>query len=377
MANHGFKVLDSDMHCMEPPDLWERYIDAPFKSRAPKGARERVFDARYFIEGKTMPAVSGAISGANQSGLLTPEQERRVERMRSAYERGWPAEAQLEAMDVEGIDVAVVYPTTGLFAVALDSIDSDFAAAIARAYNNWMYDYCQANPNRLLGAAMVAPHSVEDAVAEARRAVKDLGFRAVFVRPNPVNGRNWHDPYYEPLWSELEELGAPLGFHEGIGSLLPQVGDRFGSNTFLRHVACHPMEMMLAVLSMCGGGVLERHPNMKVAFLEGNCGWLPWLLDRMDEHYETQYGVTAEDLPQDPSHYFKRQCFVSVEADERFVKQVIDYMGDEHIVFSTDWPHTDSQYPHSVETFLENQISDENKRNILWDNCARYYGIQS
>ena len=377
MAKNGFKVLDSDMHCMEPPDLWERYIDPPFKDRAPKGSRRQMFDARYVIEGKTMPELSGAISGTTARGILTPTQVQSQERVRGASERGWPPEAQLEAMDAEGIDVAVIYPTVGLFALALDDVDPDFAAAIARAYNNWLYDYCQANPDRLLGSAMIAPHGVESAVIEARRAVKDLGFRAVFMRPNPVGGRNWHDPYYDPLWSELEELKVPLGFHEGVGSLLPQVGDRFGGNLFLRHVACHPMEMMLAVLSMCGGGALERHPDLKVAFLEGNCGWLPWLLDRMDDHYEIEFGITHGDLSDEPSHYFKRQCFVSVESDERFVKQVIDYMGDDHIVFSTDWPHPDSKYPHSVDTFLENKISDESKRKLLWDNCARYYGIQS
>ncbi|MCH8107575.1 MAG: amidohydrolase [Chloroflexi bacterium] len=377
MAKNGFKVLDSDMHCMEPPDLWERYIDPPFKHRAPKGSRQQMFDARYVIEGKTMPALSGAISGTTARGIGTPEQEQRQERVRGASERGWPPEAQLEAMDAEGIDVAVIYPTVGLFALALDDVEPDFAAAIARAYNNWLYDYCKADPSRLLGSAMAAPHDVESAVIEARRAVKDLEFRAVFMRPNPVGGRNWHDPYYDPLSSELEELRVPLGFHEGVGSLLPQVGDRFGANLFLRHVACHPMEMMLAVLSMCGGGALERHPDQKVAFLEGNCGWLPWLLDRMDDHYEIEFGITAADLPQEPSHCFKRQCFVSVESDERFVKQVIDYIGDDHIVFSTDWPHPDSKYPHSVETFLENKISEESKRKLLWDNCARYYGFQT
>lgn len=149
-------------------------------------------------------------------------------------------EAQLEAMDAEGIDVAVIYPTVGLFALALDDVDPDFAAAIARAYNNWLYDYCQADPERLLGSAMVAPHGVEGAVIEARRAVKDLGFRAVFMRPNPVAGRNWHDPYYDPLWSELESLRVPLGFHEGVGSLLPRWGTGSGPTSFFATLPATP-----------------------------------------------------------------------------------------------------------------------------------------
>jgi predicted TIM-barrel fold metal-dependent hydrolase len=270
-----------------------------------------------------------------------------------------------------------VYPSRGLFAQAIDDVDPAFAAAIARAYNDWLYDYCKPDPNRLLGAGMISPHDVRDAVEEARRAVEDCGFRAIFVRPNPVQDRNWHDAYFEPLWDELERLNVPLGFHEGFGPYLPQVGDRFGADIQMVHTACHPMEMMLAVISMIGGGVLERHPNLRVAFLEGNCSWVPFLLWRLDEHYEVTFRRPDSKLTMKPSEYFKRQCFVSVEADEDFVKQVIDYMGDDTIVFSTDWPHGDSKYPHAVESFMQLPISEESKRKILWDNCARYYQIAS
>jgi predicted TIM-barrel fold metal-dependent hydrolase len=373
MAHNGFKVLDSDMHCMEPADLWERYIDDVYKPFAPRGLQEYIADLRLVINGKTMPRHS-SLRSRPRNDAEDPFQKRR-ERFKAAAERGWDGISQLEAMDTEGIDVAVVYPSRGLFAQAIDDVDPAFAAAIARAYNNWLHDYCKPDPNRLLGAGMISPHDVRDAVEEARRAVEDCGFRAIFVRPNPVQGRNWHDAYFEPLWDELERLNVPLGFHEGFGPYLPQVGDRFGADIQMVHTACHPMEMMLAVISMIGGGVLERHPNLRVAFLEGNCSWVPFLLWRLDEHYEVTFRRPDSKLSMKPSEYFKRQCFVSVEADEDFVKQVIDYMGDDTIVFSTDWPHGDSKYPHAVESFMQLPISAESKRKILWDNCARYYQI--
>jgi uncharacterized protein len=373
MAHNGFKVLDSDMHCMEPADLWERYIDDVYKPFAPRGLQEYIADLRLVINGKTMPRHS-SLRSRPRNDAEDPFQKRR-ERFKAAAERGWDGISQLEAMDTEGIDVAVVYPSRGLFAQAIDDIDPAFAAAIARAYNDWLHDYCKPDPNRLLGAGMISPHDVRDAVEEARRAVEDCGFRAIFVRPNPVQDRNWHDAYFEPLWDELERLNVPLGFHEGFGPYLPQVGDRFGADIQMVHTACHPMEMMLAVISMIGGGVLERHPNLRVAFLEGNCSWVPFLLWRLDEHYEVTFRRPDSKLTMKPSEYFKRQCFVSVEADEDFVKQVIDYMGDDTIVFSTDWPHGDSKYPHAVESFMQLPISAESKRKILWDNCARYYQI--
>jgi predicted TIM-barrel fold metal-dependent hydrolase len=373
MAYSGLKVLDSDMHCMEPPDLWGRYIDDAYKPFAPRGLQEYIADLRIVIDGKTLPRHS-SLRARSRQGDEDPFFKRR-ERFRSAAERGWDGKAQLEAMDTEGIDVAVVYPSRGLFALAIDDLDPAFAAAIARAYNDWLHDYCKPDPTRLLGAGMISPHDVRDAVEEARRAVEELGFRAVFMRPNPVKGRNWHDPYFEPLWAELERLRVPLGFHEGFGPYLPQVGDRFGADLQMVHTACHPMEMMLAVISMIGGGVLERHPDLRVAFLEGNCGWVPFLLWRLDEHYEVTFRRPDSQLTMKPSEYFRRQCFVSVEADEDFVKQVIEAIGDDTIVFSTDWPHGDSKYPHAVESFMKLPISDESKRKILWDNCARYYGI--
>jgi len=374
MAHDGLKVLDSDMHCMEPADLWERYIESAYKPFAPRGLQEFIADLRIVIDGKTMPRHS-SLRPRSAAGGDDPFQKRR-ERFRGAAERGWDGRTQLEAMDTEGIDVAVVYPSRGLFAQAIDDLDPAFAAAIARAYNNWLHDYCAPNRDRLLGAAMISPHDIRDAVDEARRAVEELGFRAVFVRPNPVKGRNWHEPYFEPLWDELERLGVPLGFHEGFGPYLPQVGDRFGADIQMVHTACHPMEMMLAVISMIGGGVLERHPELRVAFLEGNCGWVPFLLWRLDEHYEVTFRRPDSKLTLKPSEYFRRQCFVSVEADEEFVKQVIEAIGDDTIVFSTDWPHGDSKYPDAVKSFMKLDISEESKRKILWDNCARYYSVK-
>jgi predicted TIM-barrel fold metal-dependent hydrolase len=300
---------------------------------------------------------------------------RNQERWRPFQERGWTSKVQLEAMDTEGIDVAVVYPSRGLFALTIPDMEPRLAAAVARAYNDWLHEFCQENPGRLLGAGMISPFDVDDAVGEARRCVRELGFRGVFLRPNEVNGRNWHDPYYEPLWTELETLEVPLGFHEGAGSLLRQVGEQFGANAMLKHVYCHPVEQMLAAGSFCMGGILEHHPTLRVAFLEGNCGWVPFLLWRMDEHWERQGDVYAPELRMAPSEYFKRQCFVSVECDEEPVKYVIDAIGDDRLVFSTDFPHGDSKFPRAVESFLQLSIPEESKRKILWDNCAAYYGL--
>jgi len=374
MAKQGFKILDSDMHVMEPPDLWERYIDTKYKSQAPRGViSDNVRDLRMvYPDGRDWARKTIRQKGSEPGHNF----ERNQKLYRSYAERGWTAEVQIEAMDIEGIDVAVLYPTRGLRALVVNDMEAGFAAALSRAYNNWLADFCQKDPQRLIGAGMISPYDINDAVHEARRCARELGFRAVFLRANPLVNHQWHDDYYEPLWNALEELGLSLGFHESTGTGKQQIGERLEPNLMLRRIYAQPMEQMLALGSFCAGGVLARHPQLRVAFLEANCSWLPWLLWRLDEGWEREGDVWAPDLTSAPSEYFKRHCVVSVEPDEITVRHVIESVGSSNIVFSTDYPHGDSKYPEAVDRFLQLPLADEAKKNILWDNCAAYYALR-
>ena len=368
MAKNGFKVMDSDMHVIEPADLWKRYIDPAFRDRGPRGIDRWMGDMQLDIDGVKSPP--NMPSDAWEASKARELDERYVDSVAS----NWDSASQVRAMDKEGVDLSVLYPSRGLYALAIDGMDPPLAAAIARAYNRWMHDFCDHAPKRLYGAAMISPFDAETAVIEARRSVQESGLKAIFVRPNIVNGRNWHDPYYDPLWRQIQDLGVPLGFHEGAWAGLPQVGSRF-ETYMMHHVCCHPMEMMLATVSMIGGGVLERFPDLQVGFLEGNCSWVPWLVWRLDEHFELSGRFESPELKLEPQEYFKRQCYVSIEADEepaRFLEQC----GLEHtVVFSTDYPHNDAKYPHALDLFLTMPLSEKTKGKILWDNCARLYGF--
>jgi uncharacterized protein len=377
MAKNELKILDSDMHLMEPVDLWERYLDGKFLSQAPRGlSSENVRDLR-------MVHPDGAYWGlpASHNRNASHHQGHNFRKNQIIYRshaaRGWSAEVQLEAMDIEGIDVAVLYPTRGLQVLSEPKMEPNFAAALARAYNDWLYDFCKLNPVRLLGAGMISPLDVDLAIAEARRCAHDLGFRAVFMRASIMEGRNWYDEYFEPLWDVLEELAMPIGFHESSSSAARQIGDQFEPNFMLRRAVAQPMEQMLGLVSLCSGGVLARHPKLRVAFLEANCTWLPWLLWRLDEGWEREGDIWAKDLAMKPSDYFKKQCFVAVEPDEAGVKYVLDYIGTDHLVFSTDYPHGDSKFPNAVESFLKLDLAREDQRKILWDNCADFYRLES
>jgi predicted TIM-barrel fold metal-dependent hydrolase len=364
-----FKIMDSDMHLREPADLWDKYMDPEWRGRAPKILSSTArSSAMVLIDGKILqgyqPTYRGGIYDAT-----------RIDKEIADYRaRGFDARTQLEAMDREGLDVAALYPSIGLGIMMRDDMDPKLAAAIARAYNDWLYDFCQTDPKRLKGVAMISLHDPGDAVKEAQRAVAKLGFIGVFARPEPLRNLSWHSRYFDTLWSALEELGVPLGFHSATSAgEVAQIGDRFGDNLLLRHVVSHPLENMMAMADTVGGGVCERHPKLKLAFLECYCGWASFLLHRMDNAMAKGRFPTAGKLK--PSEYFKRQCWISTE-HEKELPMIIELLGDDNIVFSTDYPHGDSDFPRGVEEFLElNGVSNESRRKILWDNCARLYGL--
>ncbi len=380
---NGFKVMDSDLHTMEPDGLWERYLDEPFKKFAPKFLRGTANAPNQPVI-KIGDLELGEMSKRDRTAVVGKDLQRRAFARHPHYEaahaRGYDPESHVQAMDIEGIDVAVLYGTRGRQVQMHDDLDPQVATALARAHNEWTYDYCQHNPARLKFAAQVAFRDVPGAIAEARRAVRERGAVAVIGNPNPIHGRHVHDPEMEPLWSAIEELGVPVGFHPtGQSSLQDDIARRYLDTPNGRVIGVagrNPIELMMAFGSMAAGGVLERHPRLRCAFLEGTCGWLPWYLWRLDEAWE-KFGPGSEvQISQLPSQYFFRQCFIATDADEKPLRQVIEAIGDDNIVVSTDYPHSDGLFPVAIEEFVHLEgVSEKSKAKILWDNCARLYNL--
>jgi predicted TIM-barrel fold metal-dependent hydrolase len=382
VTSNGLEVADSDMHVLEPPDLWQRYIDPAWRHAAPVGLTEMRRDMRVKVKSSVVLRIGQVRPvGDRAGGAWRAEHE---DAFADAEKRGWDPASQLEAMAREGVDVTVLFPSRGLFVlgidtpqvVGLDGLEPPFAAAIARAYNDWLHDFCAPAPDRMFGAGMVAPHDVEAAVTEARRCVKELGFKAIFLAPGCVNRRPWHDRAYDPLWAECERLDVPIAFHGGGQTYLkPDFSLEVLDKLMMWHTFNQPLGIMMVAVSLTAGGVLERFPRLRVALLEGNCSWAPWLMHRLDEHWEWVGKVEAPELRMKPSEYFRRNCFLSVESDEVTVKQYVDWFGDDNLVFSTDYPHADSKYPHAVEAFLELPLSAASQRKILWNNWGRLYDV--
>jgi predicted TIM-barrel fold metal-dependent hydrolase len=385
MSLRDHVICDSDLHVMEPPDLWQRYMEPAFAHAAPVGMAEIPRDMRVKVKNHVMlrlgtvrPIPGG--SGRRASGWRAEHDNVYAD----SEARDWDAASQVAAMDAEGLDLAVLFPSRGLFVLGLDSVEQvgtdglepDYATAIARAYNNWMKDFCDHAPDRMFGAGMVAAHDVPGAVDEARRCVDELGFKAIFLAPSTVNRRPWHHPAYDPLWAEVERLDVPIAFHGGGQTYLtPDFGLQVLDTLMLWHTFSQPLGIQFVVACFCGGGILERFPTLRVALLEGNCSWAPWFLYRLDEHWEWVGGMDAPELTMPPSEYFKRNCWVSVEADEEPVPNFVDTFGDSKLIFSTDYPHGDSKFPHAVDAFDKLPLSDQSKAKIVSTNWADLYKI--
>jgi len=212
-------------------------------------------------------------------------------------------------------------------------------------------------------------------VAEAEFAVRELGHVALVLPTNPVRGRPWYDAAYDPLWQSAVELGVPVCFHGIQAAYQEHVANRYLDNLMLMHAAAHPVEEMLALGGMITGGVFDRFPKLRAAFLEASCGWVPWWLWRLDEEHEKLGHADRVQLSKRPSETFREHCFVACEPDEALAR-VIEAIGDDNLVISSDWPHDDSGWPHAMDRFLALEgLSDASRRKILWDNCARLYGL--
>ena len=375
----GFRVMDSDLHVIENAAVFENYLDEKWRERGPVYQGWGPTDFPWWkLNGVSIPpwAESASVATA-QLALHSRNDDVYADAKRSGYD---PA-STLRAMDVEGIDSSVMFRTFASMVLSIDDLEPAHAEAVSRAFNDWLIDYCAVDPIRLRASAIVSLHDPELAAAEARRAV-GRGAIAVVLLPTPVAGRNLHAPECDVLWAELERLGVPLCLHGTSGAASKDyVSNRFvGMPNFrtLNHAAAFGLELLLAFGALAVGGVLMRFPTLKVALLEGNCGWLPWWLDRLDDQWKKYGACESVKLDARPSEYFNRQCWIGTDVDEELLALVVDRVGPARIVMSTDYPHQDGPFPHAVDEFLERGDLDvDTKRKILWDNCASLYGIST
>jgi predicted TIM-barrel fold metal-dependent hydrolase len=331
-------IVDADGHVMEPEAAW---VGLPDHQRPHIEADANGYE-HVLVGGTEILAIPLGSLARPGSAFHDPSTFRPLAESQPG---GSDPTARLADMDREGIDQAVLYPTIGLYFSLVE--EPAGAVALARAYNDWLATYCAADPRRLFGAALLPLQDPQEAAAELRRAVSELGFVAGFVRPNPCGNRSLPDRAYEPLWRAAEELDVPIAVHEGSSVTVPTLGSDRPFNPLILHAMSHSFEAMLACAQLIAFGVLERHPGLRVIFLESSGGWAPFWLERLDEQAGS-FGGFCPELTLRPSEYFARQCAISFEVGERTLPALVPFVGRERIVWGSDYPHHDATFPGAV-----------------------------
>ncbi len=360
---NDLRIIDADGHVQEKDAPWEDLLEGPYRKHAPRVVKDASGRAELLLEGKIWAKPSGIGCGIGMAPI-----SRRPQSTTGMFD---PVQ-RLKDMDLEGIDTAVNFGTTVFLSLPFLE-NHDLACAIAHAYNTWLAGYCQTDSRRLKGVALVAMQEPMEAVKELARCVKEFGFVAVAVAAHSA-GRNLDHPDFYPFYAKAEELGVPVCVHVGSGRPAA-AADRF-DNPFFVHATTHAFEQMIGAMCIVGGGILERFPKLKVAFLEAGCGWVPYWMERLDEHYEYMH-LAVPLMKKTPSEYMRsEQVYYSFEPDEQTLPFIMEFVGEDRLVFASDYNHGDSKFPHTVESVTKRKnLSESSLRKLMGENAARLYNI--
>ena len=372
-----YRVISSDNHIYEPPDLWTKRIESKYRDRCPQIQPVEGGEA-WFIEG-----VRGqGLTQGTQPGVLIDnvDELRNTDVFENVRLGGYIADEAVKDMDIDGVDVSVIYPTVGLplfYCVR----DSDLFSATCKAYNDFVDEFCSGSPKRLKGIAMLNVDEVPVAVGELERCA-NLGFVGAMISAFPDRKR-YDSPDYDPLWAAAQDLEMPLSLH--INTNRPTPDGEYGIDKveLQRYVSQanvdHWVRMSLGDMIM--GCVFERYPKLQVGSIEYELSWVPHFLDRMDFNYtlknvgEKRGRYRFRDAMY-PSDFFHRNVFVSFQADGLGVK-CRDIIGVDNLTWGADYPHAEGTWPYSQKILGEilAECTEEEKAKIAGGNAARIYRL--
>ncbi len=362
-----------------PPDL--------FTSMASKEMKDRMPFVADTDEGPKWMAKNGATfgfkNGVGPSGAkFVPGKHHRVDVMAETglyadgardIRRVSDPHLRIKDLDRDGVDAEVIY---GILGAAGRLNDRDAANEMLRIYNDWLKDFCSHYPDRHIGLACLPYGDIDAAVSEVYRVAKRGGLRGLELSCSWDMEPMWH-PMWEPLWKAVNDVQLPLHFHTFPNvppDTIAKHPGRVGRSVFFTIVSGFQMNLVNILAAVIAANVLERYPNIRIAFGESGCGWIPYALDRMDFEWEDRF--TDLGLKMKPSDYWRRQCKATFQYD-RVGAKLIDDMGAESLMWGSDYPHGDGVWPHSDQYIKEQfkDVSPEVTRMITCTNAAKFYGL--
>ena len=368
-TNGKVPVYDADAHIAEPPSVWEEYADPKF--------RDQIMQCRIMDDGTDAAFAEGKKLRNGIAPACIPHAYGTKVTWDDIVPGSYDPAARLSVMDDEGLSAALMFPS--LMLISGDINDAEIAVENARAYNRWMTDFVSEDPNRLFGVGVCPLQSVDGAVAIIEE-VANAGLTGITFRPERYGGLELFSPDMDRVWSAAEHHDLTVAIHGSFGSGMPSFAKTRYENQFYVHMVCHPFEQMASVMEMVASGVLDDHPMLRVGFFESGLGWLPYWLDRLDEHKEAM-GHLVPRLKRDPTEIFSEQCFVTMEAGEGEAFEQVAAMGLAHtVVWGSDYPHYDCTFPGALaelnETFegFDDEVSSL-RNEVVYTNARRFMGL--
>lgn len=365
-------VIDVDSHVEEPEEVWayldERYADRrPFPVVAKDLPALGGLNAFWYIDGAVFPKPVGR--GTLVYGTPTAMRFAREKHYTIGSQSMTDIEARLRDMDAAGIEVQVVFPTVFLQRLSEDIL---FEAALMRSYNTWMGKTCAQRPDRLKWAAIVS-------LRDARLAIEELHYAgqlgpAVVGLFGTVGEMMLHDRYLDPFFAEVERLGLPIAVHAGWShpGIMRSIDDMTGARA-----VSFTLPVIMGFYSFVAGGILERHPSLKVAFLEIGAQWVPYVVQRIDHYHHADTALGYPVPVRRPARETLRDCqvYFTPEAEEILLPQVAEYVGEDRLLFEGDMPHAEAREGAKEELLGRIDLSDELKWKILSENGRRFLGL--
>ena len=364
MGRFGHYVIDADGHGGEPLG-WRRRIPAKFE------ATMRDYVAAMRVKYATVPG----------GGMRVQDPAHDVAPSEDDWEFGAPMqpgmfdpEKRMPDMDLEGIDVAVLFPPGSGEEWAMN--DVGFATALCSTLNDARAEYASHAPDRLKLVAKLPMIEPKAAAEELERCVSQHGFVGM-VTATHIREKNLDHPSFDVVWETAQRLGVAVCTHGGgqAPGQTPFGIDRFDTRLGI-HALTHPLGAMQAVFNFTVGGVLARFPDLRVGFLEAGVGWLPFWLERLDEHWELM-PEQAPEIDRPPSEYFIGRCCLTTEPDEKMVPYVFGAVSHDIVCYSSDYCHFDCAFPDSVSILeARGDLSEPVKQRLFSGNAARLYGLE-
>ena len=373
------KLISADSHVNEPGELWVERIDKTFRDRAPRvvdNLPDRQPGSYLVLEGiPPIHLTQGLGAGKKPEELPQFFQQTTY---KDARRGGWDPAARLTDMDLDGVEAEVIYTTLGFRQFWFH--DAALQQACFRAYNDWLAEYCAYAPKRLAGLALISLYDIEAAVRELRRC-RQMGLKGAMIWASPPEAQPYSDPLYAPFWAAAQDFNMPLSLH-AITGMGPESQSRrvMGReiqrlDRYLRAVTGAD-EVKRSLTVFIFSGVLERFPGLKLVSAENNVGWLPYVVQSWDRAYETARYMDSSPLKLKPSEYFHRQVYATYIDDPVGVADR-HHIGIDNIMWSSDYPHTASTWPHSQDIVSRDfkEVPAEEKWKIVRENVTKLYDL--